>query len=123
MSLLSEDIIQFEVFEPSLHLWITTSLKHTFTVKSGCHLFLWHFGVSQCANFDEDLQITQDSKHPVNIRTNMHSGCQITHSKNKTKASSQPGSQGTRESDSEVEIVEIRPPHIASKRHHLHQDQ
>ena len=71
MMLLGEDTILIEVFKPSLHQWITISLDHTFTVESGCHLFLHRYGVTLCANFDEDLQVARDSKYPPHLRLNM----------------------------------------------------
>jgi hypothetical protein len=92
--------------------WIPTDLEHTFKLDLHCHVFIRHYGVTECPDFDKQFHLTRVSSRPRHLRFNMkaerHHLCQ------KIK---QRESKVIDHSDEEIEIVDkaVITPRVPSK--------
>lgn len=94
------------MFEDRLKQWIPASLSHPLTLESECHVFIRHYGTTDCHNFDELYNASKESMRPIHLRTNMKLNRDRLHTAiNVIKQSSPPSASEDVES-SEVEIVD-----------------
>ncbi|KAG1719108.1 uncharacterized protein EDB91DRAFT_1257907 [Suillus paluster] len=71
IALLGEDLRKMEVYEEHTNRWIPAGLSHTFSLKSGCNVFIRRYGVSRCRDFQELLNISRQGTRPRHLRFNM----------------------------------------------------
>ncbi|KAG1760564.1 hypothetical protein EV702DRAFT_1242805 [Suillus placidus] len=71
IALLGEDLRKIEVYEERTNRWIPVGLSHTFSLESGCNIFIRRYGVSRCRDFQELLNISRQGTHPRHLRFNM----------------------------------------------------
>ncbi|KAG1739076.1 hypothetical protein EDD22DRAFT_851999 [Suillus occidentalis] len=53
---LGDNVQKIDIFEEGFMRWIPSTLSHTFTLGSGCQIFIRRHGVTQCSEFDELLR-------------------------------------------------------------------
>ena len=68
---LGKDISKIEVYEMRLARWIPAPLTHTFTLTTGCHVFIRRHGVTQCKDFDDLYKASTESVRSPHMRSNM----------------------------------------------------
>ncbi|KAG2751906.1 hypothetical protein P692DRAFT_20725628 [Suillus brevipes Sb2] len=68
---LGDDIQKIDVFEASFMRWIPSVLMHTFTLDSGCHVFIQRHGVTECADFDGLFKSSKLLNRPSHARFNI----------------------------------------------------
>ncbi|KAG2109514.1 hypothetical protein DEU56DRAFT_905628 [Suillus clintonianus] len=68
---LGDDIQKIDVFEASFMRWIPSVLTHTFTLDSGCHVFIRRHSVTECADFDGLFKSSKLLNRPSHARFNI----------------------------------------------------
>jgi hypothetical protein len=68
---LGDDIQKIDVFEASFMRWIPSVLMHTFTLDSGCHVFIRRHGVTECTDFDGLFKSSKLLNRPSHARFNI----------------------------------------------------
>lgn len=68
---LGNDIQKIDIFEANFMRWIPSVLTHTFTLDSGCHIFIRRHGVTECADFDGLFKSSKLLNRPSHARFNI----------------------------------------------------
>ncbi|KAG2117878.1 uncharacterized protein F5147DRAFT_648318 [Suillus discolor] len=103
VDLLGEEINKIEVFDEHIQRWIPAGLTHTFSLQSGCHIFIRRQGVTICEGFNDLYKASRCSVCPPHLCYNMKGEREGVHMKIKHKLDVPVPS----DSGSDVEIVEM----------------
>lgn len=85
IALLGENVRKIEVYKDRSNRWIPVGLSHTFSLESGCNIFIRHYGVLHCRDFQELLNISRQGTRPHHLRFNMTGECDAVRTKLKHK--------------------------------------
>ncbi|KAG2348641.1 hypothetical protein BDR05DRAFT_996015 [Suillus weaverae] len=108
---LGTDISKIDVYEECFARWIPAALSHTFTLTTGGHIFICCHGVTQCEGFDELYRVSKQSVWPPHMCSNMKGQCDALHA-----AAKQSLPTVTTNCDSDVEIIEVKPLRVTSRK-------